>query len=72
MITIKEMEVKGQLDSQSEERNVKKGFDMMMDMSSAAAQKAREIGSSNDVRVVNAIAAIYDFNTREIRLVYDY
>ena len=70
MITVKGMESMTQLDEQSKERDVKRGFDMMMDMSAAAANMARQIGNTEDSHVMSAKAAIYNFETKEIDLVY--
>ena len=70
VITVKGMESISQLDEQSKERDVKRGFDMMMDMSAAAANMARQIGNTEDSHVMSAKAAIYNFETKEIDLVY--
>lgn len=70
MITVKGMESMTQLDEQSKEKNIRKGFDMMMDMSAAAANMARQIGNTEDSHVMSAKAAIYNFETKEIDLVY--
>jgi hypothetical protein len=72
VITIKEKETNDQLNEQAKARSVKRGFDKMMDMSAAATQIAREIGSSSDERIESAKAAIFDFETGEIRFVYAY
>lgn len=72
MITVKEKESNNQLIDQAKERSIKRGFDMMMDMSTAAARIARMVGSTSDERIESAKAAIYDFERDEIRFVYDY
>jgi hypothetical protein len=77
VISIKELETqeqleeqKKQLEEQTEEREIKRAYDGLMNMSRKAADKACEIVKQNDPQYDKAVAAIFDFEKKELRFVY--